>query len=60
MEIDMPCRRDGDRLIVGEGDEWMEIGGSGMVNGRVLAHAGIDPANIRVLPLAWGLTGWPC
>ncbi len=47
MEIDMPCHRvnkgrEGDKLIVGEGDEWMEIGGSGMVNPHVLRHAGID------------------
>ena len=42
MEIDMQCRRDGNQLIVGEGDDWMEIGGSGMVHTTVLQHAGID------------------
>lgn len=55
MEIDMPCRRDGDRLIVGEGDDWMEIGGSGMVNGRVLAHAGIDPAKYQGFAFGMGI-----
>ena len=55
MEIDMPCRRDGDRLIVGEGDGWMEIGGSGMVNGRVLAHAGIDPAKYQGFAFGMGI-----
>ena len=55
MEIDMPCRRDGDRLIVGEGDDWMEIGGSGMVNGRVLAHAGIDPAKYQGFAFGMGV-----
>ena len=55
MEIDMPCYRDGDKLIVGEGDEWMEIGGSGMVNGRVLAHAGIDPAKYQGFAFGMGI-----
>ena len=60
MEIDMPCHRvknggDGDRLIVGEGDEWMEIGGSGMVNGRVLAHAGIDPSKYQGFAFGMGI-----
>ncbi len=55
MEIDMPCRRDGDKLIVGEGDDWMEIGGSGMVNGRVLAHAGIDPAKYQGFAFGMGI-----
>jgi phenylalanyl-tRNA synthetase alpha chain len=26
-----------------EGHDWMELGGSGMVNRRVLEHAGYDP-----------------
>lgn len=60
MEIDMPCHRvknggDGDRLIVGEGDDWMEIGGSGMVNGRVLAHAGIDPRKYQGFAFGMGI-----
>jgi len=55
MEIDMPCRRDGDKLIVGEGDDWMEIGGSGMVNGRVLAHAGIDPEKYQGFAFGMGI-----
>lgn len=55
MEIDMPCRRDGDKLIVGDGDEWMEIGGSGMVNGRVLAHAGIDPKKYQGFAFGMGI-----
>ena len=37
----------GRRVVGGHGDApghaWMEIGGSGMVNGRVLEFAGIDP-----------------
>ena len=60
MEIDMPCHRvknggDGDRLIVGEGDEWMEIGGSGMVNPHVLTAAGIDADNYQGFAFGMGI-----
>jgi phenylalanyl-tRNA synthetase alpha chain len=55
MEIDMPCRRDGDRLIVGEGDDWMEIGGSGMVNPHVLRHAGIDADKYQGFAFGMGI-----
>ena len=60
MEIDMPCHRvknggDGDSLIVGEGDEWMEIGGSGMVNPHVLTAAGIDADNYQGFAFGMGL-----
>lgn len=55
MEIDMPCRRDGDRLIVGEGDDWMEIGGSGMVNPHVLRHACIDADKYQGFAFGMGI-----
>ena len=42
-EIDIGCgRRDG-RLIIGEGDDWLEILGAGMVHRNVLISGGIDP-----------------
>ncbi len=55
MEIDMPCHRDGDRLVVGSGDEWMEIGGSGMVNPHVLRHAGIDADKYQGFAFGMGI-----
>ena len=60
MEIDMPCHRvnkggDGDRLVVGTGDEWMEIGGSGMVNPHVLRHAGIDADKYQGFAFGMGI-----
>ena len=60
MEIDMQCRRDGARLVVGEGEDWMEIGGSGMVHPAVLKYAGIDAARLQGFAFGMGLTGWPC
>jgi phenylalanyl-tRNA synthetase alpha chain len=42
-EVDIRCSwRDG-TLVLGEGDDWMEILGSGMIHPKVLAAGGIDP-----------------
>jgi phenylalanyl-tRNA synthetase alpha chain len=55
MEIDMQCHRDGDKLVVGAGDAWMEIGGSGMVNPHVLRHAGIDAQKYQGFAFGMGI-----
>ncbi len=55
MEIDMQCYRDGDKLVVGEGNDWMEIGGSGMVNPHVLRHAGIDAEKYQGFAFGMGI-----
>ena len=55
MEIDMQCHRDGDKLVVGEGNDWMEIGGSGMVNPHVLCHAAIDADKYQGFAFGMGI-----
>ncbi len=42
-EVDLRCSWQGGQLKVGEGDDWMEILGSGMVHPKVLQAAGVDP-----------------
>ncbi len=42
-EVDLRCSWEGGQLKVGEGDDWMEILGSGMVHPKVLRAGGIDP-----------------
>ncbi|KEO53049.1 phenylalanine--tRNA ligase subunit alpha [Thioclava pacifica] len=42
-EVDIRCSWEGGSLKIGEGDDWMEILGSGMVHPKVLEAAGIDP-----------------
>ena len=42
-EIDIRCSWTGGQLRIGEGDDWLEVGGSGMVHPKVLAAAGVDP-----------------
>ncbi len=43
-EIDFRCSWVDGQLKLGEGDDWLEAGGSGMVHPKVLQAAGIDPA----------------
>ena len=42
-EIDFRCSWEGGTLKLGEGDDWLEAGGSGMVHPKVLEAAGVDP-----------------
>ena len=42
-EVDIRCSWDGGVLKVGEGDDWLEILGSGMVHPKVLSNCNIDP-----------------
>jgi len=42
-EVDIRCSWEGGQLKVGEGDDWLEILGSGMVHPKVIAAGGIDP-----------------
>ena len=42
-EIDFRCSWEGGALKLGEGDDWLEAGGSGMVHPKVLRAGGIDP-----------------
>jgi len=43
-EVDIRCSWEGGTLKVGEGDDWLEILGSGMVHPKVLTAAGVDPS----------------
>ena len=43
-EVDIRCSWEGGTLKVGEGDDWLEILGSGMVHPKVLIAGNIDPA----------------
>ena len=43
MDVDVQCRRQGGEIRFGEGEDWMEILGCGMVHPNVLRNCGIDP-----------------
>ena len=42
-EVDIRCSWEGGTLKLGEGDDWLEILGSGMIHPHVLRSGGIDP-----------------
>ncbi|MEM6676614.1 MAG: phenylalanine--tRNA ligase subunit alpha [Pseudomonadota bacterium] len=42
-EVDIRCSFEGGQLKLGEGDDWLEILGSGMIHPKVLQAAEIDP-----------------
>ena len=54
-EVDIGCSRKSGELIIGEGDEWLEILGSGMVNPRVLQNCGLDPNEHQGFAFGMGL-----
>jgi phenylalanyl-tRNA synthetase alpha chain len=53
MEVDIQCRRDKGEIRFGEGEDWLEILGCGMVHPNVLTNCGIDPAEYQ--GFAWGM-----
>jgi phenylalanyl-tRNA synthetase alpha chain len=53
LEVDIQCRRDKGEIRFGEGDDWLEILGCGMVHPNVLANCGIDPDAYQ--GFAWGM-----
>jgi phenylalanyl-tRNA synthetase alpha chain len=53
MEVDIQCRRSGGEIRFGEGEDWLEILGCGMVHANVLRNCGIDPDVHQ--GFAWGM-----
>jgi len=50
LEVDIQCRRDKGEIRFGEGEDWLEILGCGMVHPNVLRACGIDPDVYQGLP----------
>jgi phenylalanyl-tRNA synthetase alpha chain len=53
LEVDIQCRRDKGEIRFGEGEDWLEILGCGMVHPNVLRNCGIDPDTYQ--GFAWGV-----
>ena len=53
MEVDIQCDRSGSEVKFGEGTDWMEILGCGMVHPNVLRAGGLDPDEYQ--GFAWGM-----
>ncbi|MBX9711704.1 MAG: phenylalanine--tRNA ligase subunit alpha [Xanthobacteraceae bacterium] len=53
LEVDIQCRREKGEIRFGEGNDWLEILGCGMVHPNVLRACGIDPDIYQ--GFAWGM-----
>ena len=53
FEVDIQCHRSGPIVKFGEGTDWMEILGCGMVHPNVLRAGGLDPDEYQ--GFAWGM-----
>jgi phenylalanyl-tRNA synthetase alpha chain len=54
-EVDIQCSWEGGTVKVGEGDDWLEVLGSGMVHPNVLKAGGIDPDEYQGFAFGMGI-----
>jgi phenylalanyl-tRNA synthetase alpha chain len=55
VEWDINCDRSGGTIKFGVGNDWLELGGSGMVHPKVLEMCGIDPERYQGFAFGFGL-----
>lgn len=55
VEVDIQCDRSGGQIRFGQGADWMEIAGAGMVHPRVLELCGIDPDHYQGYAFGFGI-----
>ena len=54
-EVDIGCSFDRERVVIGEGDDWLEILGCGMVHPNVLSACGIDSSEYQGFAFGMGI-----
>jgi phenylalanyl-tRNA synthetase alpha chain len=54
-ELDVQCSWEGGELKVGEGNDWLEILGCGMVHPKVIAACGLDPDEFQGFAFGCGI-----
>ena len=54
-EVDIGYRIENDKIIIGEGDKWLEILGCGMVHPNVLKNVKIDPKKFQGFAFGIGI-----
>ncbi|WCL54757.1 phenylalanine--tRNA ligase subunit alpha [Gimibacter soli] len=55
MEVDVQCSFDGGTVKIGDGNDWLEILGSGMVHPKVLEACNLDPAKYQGFAFGCGI-----
>ena len=54
-EVDIQCSRKGGEVRFGEGSDWMEVLGCGMVHPNVLRNCGLDPDQVQGFAFGMGI-----
>jgi len=54
-EVDIGCDRSGRELKLGQGNDWLEILGCGMVHPKVLKNCGLDPEKYQGFAFGMGI-----
>lgn len=54
-EVDIGCSFKNGEVLIGEGDDWLEIMGCGMVNEKVLENVSLDPKEYQGFAFGMGL-----
>jgi phenylalanyl-tRNA synthetase alpha chain len=54
-EVDIACKRNGDELIIGGNEGWLEILGCGMIHPNVLKNCNIDPNEYQGFAFGMGI-----
>ena len=54
-EVDIGCKRGKGELVIGEGSDWLEVAGCGMVHPNVLKNCGLDPAEWQGFAFGCGI-----
>ncbi len=55
MEVDIQCDRSGAEVKFGEGNDWLEILGCGMVHPNVIRNCGLDPDEYQGFAFGMGI-----
>lgn len=55
VEVDIGCSRKGKQLTIGDGDDWLEILGAGMVHPNVLRNCSLDPEEYQGFAFGMGI-----
>ena len=54
-EMDVQCDRSGDQIRIGQGADWLEVVGCGMVHPNVLRNCGLDPSEWQGFAFGFGI-----
>ena len=54
-ELDVQCDRSGGEIRIGQGTDWLEVAGCGMVHPNVLRNCGLDPEEWQGFAFGFGI-----